>query len=345
MAHNQSCLDFIAQLPKAELHVHLEGTLTAAQYYYFAQRNGISIYTSEQAIEKECYAFSDLSSFITAYKKVQEVLCTEQDFYDLTMSYLKKAYAQGIVHCEIFFDIQSHMLRGIMPATIINGMHHAFIDAHEQFGISAAMIMCIMRDLSQDSALQAFAMLDEFKSKVIGIGLAGVEKDNQPFKFEQLFAIARQKGYHIVAHAGEECGPDYIRDAIVSLQPERIDHGISCMRDPSLVTTLALTQLPMTVCPLSNIALGYASSIGSHPVKAMFDAGIMITINSDNPAFFKSNCSDNYKALAQEASFSCKDLVICAQNSIRASFCDDQMKRSYLVMIDEYAKQHTCVAE
>ena len=343
MIKTDSCLNFIASLPKAELHIHLEGTLTPEQYLFFAQRNNISIpYVTKEEIKKNLYTFFDLPSFITVYKKTIEVLCTEQDFYDLTMSYLKKAHEQSIVHSEIFFDLQTYIPRGIEPSLIINGMHRAFVDAHEQMGISAAMIMCIIRDLSEEDAFDILAVLDQFKDKVVGIGLASVEKDNAPTKFEHVFAAARLKGYRVVAHAGEECGPDYIRDAIIALHPERVDHGISCMRDPSLVTTLAITQLPLTVCPLSNVALGYASSIATHPIKAMFDAGLMVTINSDDPGFFGGSCADNYIAVAQDSSFTCKDLVACAANSIKASFCVDTLKQKYLSLLESYASEHAC---
>ena len=343
MVKTDSCLNFISLLPKAELHIHLEGTLTPEQYLFFAQRNNISIpYSNSEEIKQALYTFFDLPSFISVYKKAIEVLCTEQDFYDLTLNYLRKAHAQGVLHSEIFFDLQTYIPRGIEPSIIINAIHRAFVDAREQMGISAAMIMCIMRDLSEEDALHILEVLDEFKDKVIGIGLASVEKDNPPTKFEHVFTAARQKGYHVVAHAGEECGPDYIRDAIIALHIERIDHGIACMRDPLLVTTLAITQLPLTVCPLSNVALGYATSLATHPIKAMFDAGLMVTINSDDPAFFGGYCADNYVAVAQNASFSCKDLVVCASNSIKASFCDDAMKQKYLSQLEYYASEHVC---
>lgn len=343
MIKNDSCLNFIAALPKAELHVHLEGTVSPDQYLLLARRNGISIpYSSVDEVKNSLYAFCDLPSFLSKYKQVMEVLCTEQDFYDLTFAYLRKAHAQGILHSEIFFDLQSYMPRGIGPSVIIGGMHRAFVDAQEQFGISASMIMCIMRNLSEEDAYKALALLDQFKDKVIGIGLANLEKDNPPSKFEYVFALARQKGYHLVAHAGEECGPDYIRDAIIALHVERIDHGISCMRDVALVTTLALTQLPLTVCPLSNVVLGYAASLNTHPIKAMFDAGLLVTINSDDPAFFGGYCAENYVAVAQDLSFSCRDLVLCAANSIKASFCDDVTKQKYLSQLEYYASGHSC---
>jgi adenosine deaminase len=342
MIKNDSCLNFISLLPKAELHVHLEGTLTPEQYLFFAQKNSISIpYSTVQEIKQALYTFFDLSSFITVYKKAAEVLCTEQDFYDLTFDYLKKAHSQGILHTEIFFDLQSYIER-IEPAIIISGMHKACINAQEQLGVSAVMIMCIMRDLSEEDGLLLLESLDQFKDKIIGIGLAGIEKDNPATKFEHLFALARHKGYRLVAHAGEECGPDYIRDTITALHVERIDHGIACMRDPMLVTTLAITQLPLTVCPLSNVALRYAASLAVHPIRAMFDAGIMVTINSDDPAFFGGYCADNYVALAQNAFFSCKDLITCAANSIKASFCADEVKQKYLQQLESYAQGHAC---
>lgn len=343
MIKTDACLNFIVSLPKAELHIHLEGTLSPDQYLFFAQRNSITVpYTTVEQVKNKLYSFSDLSSFVTVYQKASEVLHLEQDFYDLTFAYLKKAHMQGIVRSEIFFELQSYIARKIAPSAIINGMHRAFIDAQAQLGISAAMIMCIARELSEQEAFDALEILNEFKDKVIGIGIAGIEKDNPPIKFESVFNAARQNGYRVVAHAGEECGPEYIRQAIVALHAERIDHGIACMKDPVLVSSLALTQVPITVCPLSNVALGYASSLSTHPIRAMFEAGLMITINSDDPAFFGGYCADNYSAIAQNISFSCNDFVVCARNSIKASFCDDDLKQKYLNQLDNYAQGHSC---
>ena len=338
------CQDFIMSLPKAELHIHLEGTLSPEQYLFFAQRNNIHVpYSNVDEVKKDLYSFSDLSSFIAAYKKVSQVLCTEADFYDLTFAYLKKAHSQGVLHTEIFFDFQCSSYRGIAPSALINGMHQAYVDALAQFNITASSILSILRDSSEEDAFKAYDLLRIYKDNIVGIGLASIEKGNPPSKFERVFARAREDGYHLTAHAGEEVGSDYIRQAITQLHVERIDHGISCMRDPLLVHTLAATQLPLTVCPLSNVALGNVSSLETHPIRAMFDAGLMVTINSDDPAFFDGYIADNYIALGQSSIFSCAELVTCARNSFLASFCSIEAKKRYLAQLDEYCYQHECL--
>jgi adenosine deaminase len=329
-------------MPKAELHVHLEGTLEPENYLLIAQRNKIDVsYKSVDEVKKDLYSFHDLASFIEVYRRAISVLKTEKDFYDLTFWYLKKAASQGVLHTEIFFDFQSYSQQNIAAETIMDGTHRAIADAREQFDISASMILCFIRDMSEEDAFKTLELVRPFK-EVLAIGLASVERGNPPSKFERVFRKAREYGYHVVAHAGEECGPEYIWQALQLLNAERIDHGIACMQDPSLIEYLKENNIPLTVCPLSNIALQRFKSIKDHPIKKMYDAGLMITINSDDPAFFGGYIDDNYEAVAEHLGFNCNELAACARNSILASFIVQQKKEEYLSKIDNYINGHKC---
>ena len=252
---------------------------------FFAERNKISIpyKTIEEA--HQAYTFSGYQSFIDKYVQLTHVLRTERDFYDLTRAYLTKVATQGVVHAEIFFDLQTYLPRGIRAETIIMGIHHALCDARTLFGISGGMIMCFIRDLSAENALYALECSLPFKDKIIGVGLASVEKGNPPSQFKDVFARAREYGYHCVAHAGE-CGPEMIHDTIRLLHVERIDDGIQAIHDPLLVKELVQKKIPLTVCPLSNVALGIVKDVEYHPLKKLLDAGVIVTINSDDPGFF-----------------------------------------------------------
>lgn len=258
--------NFIKNMPKAELHVHFEGTMEPEQFLLFAERNKIKIpYTTlEQA--KQAYQFSDYQSFIDAYVQITRVLCTERDFYDLTLAYLKKAYAQQVMHAEIFFDLQTYMPRALPAKTIIMGIYHAIEDAKKMFGMSAEMIMCFIRHLSEANAHEALELLLPFKQYVIGVGLASTEKGNPPSKFVDVFAQAKKHGFHRVAHAGE-CDAGMIRDTIQLLDVERIDHGIHVLEDQALVQEVIKKNIAFTVCPLSNVALGIVGDVRNHPLK------------------------------------------------------------------------------
>lgn len=340
---NSECLTFLQTLPKAELHVHIEGTMEPAQLMSLAQQNSIALPTN-LFNAAGAYAFSGLDSFVKTYFQATHVLCNEQDFYDLTYAYLKKISTQGVLHTEIFFDLQSYMPRPLSPGVIIGGMHRALEDGQRDFGITSFLIMCFIRHLSEQDAFKALDLLRDYKDKVIGVGLASVEQGNPPSKFERVFTRARIEGYRVVAHVAESNGDGstLIRQALKLLHVERIDHGIGCMQDQALIRELAQKEVPLTVCPLSNIALGFFNHMHDHPLKAMLDAGLMVSINSDDPAFFGGYISQNYIAAAEHLGLSCSDLVTCARNSFVSSFLPESTKQIYLAALDEYASSHAC---
>lgn len=338
---NITCSEFIKNLPKAELHVHIEGTMEPEQLFLFADRNKIKV-PSNLITQENQYAFYDYNSFIDTYILATNVLQQEQDFYDLTMAYLKKAADQGVLHTEIFFDLQTYMPRNMAPEIIIDGIEQAIIDGQKQLGISAFLIMCFIRHLSENDAFKALELAHSKHSKIVGVGLASVEEGNPPSKFERVFAQARSYGYHVVAHAAEEtdAGPAMIREALTKIGAERIDHGVGCMTDQDLVLELVHKQIPLTICPLSNIVLGGFEKLEDHPLKAMLDAGLMVSINSDDPAFFGGYIADNYQAVADALKLSCDDLVTCARNSFKSSFLDEQEKAVCVKKIDDYLLSH-----
>lgn len=329
----------IFSLPKAELHVHLEGTMEPEQFMLFAERNKISVPYTTLEEAQQAYAFSDFQSFIDAYEQIANVLCTQEDFYDLTLAYLKKVSGQGVLHTEISFDLQTYMPRNIATETIIMGIHHALCDGKKLFGISGEMILCFIRNLSEENALQALELSLPFKDKIIGVGLASTEKGNPPSKFEKVFARARSFGYHCVAHAGE-CGtPEMIREAIQLLHVERIDHGIQVLDDPSLITELIQKNISVTVCPLSNVALGLVKNLQQHPLKKMLDAELTVSINSDDPAFFHGYIAENYYAAVTQMGLSFEDVVQCARNSFQASFASESRKNECLDLLAQACKE------
>ena len=322
--------EFIKKLPKAELHVHIEGTLEPEQLLLFADRNKIKIPFSSVAAVREAYKFTNLQSFLDLYYQGESVLCTEQDFYDLTASYFKKISEQGVVHAEIFFETQTYHERGIAFGTIITGIYAAATQAEKLYGITSALILCFLRHLSEQDAFIALQESLPYRDKIIGIGLASSELGNPPAKFKQVFQEARNYGYHAVVHAGEEAGPDYIWEALTILGAERIDHGVQCMKDPQLVQELLTRKIPLTVCPLSNVALQIYKNLEEHPIKRMLDAGLCVSINSDDPAYFGGYIAENYQAVAECFEMSKKDLIIIARNSIIGSFMPEDKKNKLL---------------
>lgn len=322
----------IITLPKAELHVHIEGTMEPEQFMLFAQRNNIAIPYATIQEAKKAYEFSDYQSFIDAYVLLTRVLCTQEDFYDLTIAYLKKAAAQGVVHAEIFFDLQTYMPRHIPAEMIIMGIHDALCDGKKLWGISGGMIMNFLRNLSAENAFEALTLSLPFKDKIVGIGLASVEKNNPPSKFKDVFTRARAYGYHCVAHAGE-CSSTMIRETIKLLHVDRIDHGIQAIHDPRLIKELVQKKIPLTVCPLSNVALGIIQDLQHHPLKKLIDAGVIVTLNSDDPAFFNGYIAENYYAAVTQMGLSFDDLVQCARNSFYASFASESRKRECLALL------------
>ncbi|KTE35849.1 MULTISPECIES: adenosine deaminase [unclassified Sphingopyxis] len=328
---------FIAGLPKAELHLHIEGSLEPELMFELAQRNGVAIPFASVEEVRAAYAFSNLQDFLDIYYQGMGVLITEQDFYDLTAAYLARARADTVRHVEIFFDPQGHTERGVAFETVIAGITRALDDAEAQHGITSKLIMCFLRHLSE---AEAEATLDEalpWLDRIDGVGLDSSEVGHPPSKFERVFARARGLGLKIVAHAGEEGPPAYVHEALDLLKVDRIDHGNRSLEDPALVARLAAEGLTLTVCPLSNLKLCVVDDIAAHPLKTMLGAGLKATVNSDDPSYFGGYVGANYLAVADALDLSKAELVTLAQNSFTGSFLDEDTKSKHLAAIDAYA--------
>jgi adenosine deaminase len=319
-------------MPKAELHIHIEGSLEPELIFELAQRNGVSLpYPTVDAL-RQAYDFSDLQSFLDIYYAGASVLLTEQDFYDMTAAYLARAAADNVRHAEIFFDPQTHTARGVPFETVINGIARACAEGP----ISASLIMCFLRHLSEEDA---FATLEEalpFRDKFIGVGLDSSEVGHPPEKFARVFARARAAGLHLVAHAGEEGPPAYIDSALDILHVERIDHGVRCLDDPALVQRLAREQMALTVCPLSNIKLRVFDVMGSHNLRRLLDAGLAATVNSDDPAYFGGYVNDNYLAAFEALPLDASHARQLAHNSFAAAFATPVQKAAWLAEVDAF---------
>lgn len=328
---------FIAALPKAELHLHIEGSLEPELMFTLAQRNAVAIPFASVEEVRAAYAFSSLQDFLDIYYQGMGVLHTEQDFYDLTDAYLARAHADAVRHVEIFFDPQGHTERGIAFKTVIAGITRALDDAKTEHGITSKLIMCFLRHLSE---VDAEATLDEalpFLDRIEGVGLDSSEVGHPPAKFERVFARARGLGLRIVAHAGEEGPPAYVHEALDLLKVDRIDHGNRSLEDPALVARLAAEGMTLTVCPLSNLKLCVVGDIADHPLKRMLNAGLRATVNSDDPSYFGGYVNANYQAVADALDLSKADLVTLARNSFTGSFLGDADKAKHLAAIDAYA--------
>lgn len=316
-------------LPKAELHVHIEGTFEPEQIFEFAQRNGVTLkYPSVEAL-RAAYQFSDLQSFLDIYYEAMKVLRTERDFEELALAYLRRAKAQNVRHAEMFFDPQAHLQRGVRFEVVIDGLWSALSRSERDFGISTGLIMCFLRDLPARSAMETLDLALPFQDRIIGVGLDSAEVGNPPSKFVTVFEHARAHGFLPVAHAGEEGPPAYVVEALDSLKVRRIDHGIRSMEDPALVERLRRTRMPLTVCPLSNVRLRVVPALSQHPLKRMLDAGLLATVNSDDPAYFGGYVGENYAQCTQALALTDADLVQLACNSFEASFIDDGTRQRY----------------
>ncbi len=329
--------DFIRSLPKAELHLHIEGSLEPELMFELAARNHIDLPFDTVEAVKQAYQFSNLQDFLDIYYQGMSVLITEQDFFDLTLAYLLKAKADGVRHVEIFFDPQGHVERGIAFETVVNGIYRALIEGEVKHDISFGLIMCFLRHLSEEAAFETLAQAAPFKDKIIGVGLDSSEMGHPPEKFARVFAEAKKQGYHLVAHAGEEGPADYVRQALDLLSIERIDHGNAILDDAALTQRVAEEGIALTVCPLSNLKLCVVDDITRHPLPAMLKAGLKVTLNSDDPSYFGGYIGDNYLAMAQAFDLDHKTMIKLAKNSIGASFASKQRKQRLLLELVEHA--------
>ena len=328
---------FIAALPKAELHLHIEGSLEPELMFELAQRNGVAIPFANVEEVRAAYAFSNLQDFLDIYYQGMGVLHTEQDFYDLTAAYLARAHADAVRHVEIFFDPQGHTARGVAFEIVITGITRALDDAEARFGMTSKLIMCFLRHLDE---ADAEATLDEalpYLGRIDGVGLDSSEVSHPPSKFARVFARARSLGLKIVAHAGEEGPPAYVYEALDLLGVDRIDHGNRSLEDPVLVRRLAAESITLTVCPLSNLKLCVVDDLAAHPLKTMLDAGLRATVNSDDPSYFGGYVNANYQTVADALDLSKAELVTLARNSFTGSFLDDAAKAKHLAAIDAHA--------
>src|SRR5690606_30359535 len=319
-SNNKELRDFIIGLPKTELHLHIEGTLEPGMIFSLAQRNGVTLpYASEQAL-RDAYAFTDLQSFLDLYYAGAGVLLTEQDFHDMTIAYLKRAHADGARHAKIMFEPQTQTVQGVPIDTVFQGLASAARQARSQWGISSYFILSFLRHLSEEDAFatleQALPLRKDYADLWIAIGLDSAERGNPPEKFARVYAKCRELGFRLVAHAGEEGPPDYVRDTLDLLKVERIDHGVRSEEDPALMQRLAEMQMPLTVCPLSNLKLCVFDSMEQHNIARLLRQGLRVTVNSDDPAYFGGYLVDNYLAIAQSLDLGRDDLGVLARNSI-----------------------------
>lgn len=328
----------IAALPKAELHLHIEGTFEPEAIFTFAERNRMPLrYRSVEAL-RAAYAFTDLQSFLDLYYEAMSVLRTEADFEELAWAYLKRARAQNVRHAEIFFDPQAHTARGISYGTVVGGLRAALSRAERELGMSTQLIACFLRDQSAESAMRTLDDVLADGERVIAVGLDSAEAGNPPEKFKDVFDRARANGLRTVAHAGEEGPPAYITQAIDLLGVSRVDHGVRCLEDAALVARLREMRMPLTVCPLSNVRLRVVDTLAHHPLKRMLDSGLVATVNSDDPAYFGGYIGENFEQTASALALTGDDLLTLARNAFEASFIGDEARRRYLEEIDRIAQ-------
>lgn len=323
-------IEFIKKTPKAELHLHIEGTLEPDLLFRLAKKNNIQIPFSSVDEIKSAYNFKNLESFLNIFYQGSKVLIKEQDFFDLTWAYVLKCKENNVVHTEIFFDPQTHLNRGIDFNVVINGIYKALYKANKEFGLTFGIIMCFLRHLDEDSAFQMLDHALDHKDKIIGIGLDSSEVGNPPKKFERVFKKAIEKGFLTVAHAGEEGPPEYIWEALNLLEVKRIDHGVQCLKDQKLVKKLKKDQTPLTVCPLSNVKLCVFNSLNQHNLKKMLDEKLMVMINSDDPAYFGGYINDNLIESQIALNLSMDEIKTLIINSFKSAFLKEKAKKEWI---------------
>ena len=326
--------ELLRRMPKAELHMHIEGSLEPEQMFAFAQRNRVELaYPSAQAV-REAYVFDNLQSFLDIYHAGTLVLKTEQDFYDMACAYLQRAQADHVTHTELFFDTQTHTGHGLSAEVVVNGLHRACMDAPAKFGMTASLILCFLRHLSEEEAFECLEQVMPLRDKIVGIGLASSEVGHPPEKFAKVFARARDLGFRLVAHAGEEGPAAYIWSALDVLKVERIDHGVQSMTDPTLMLRLVQDRIPLTVCPLSNLKLRVYPTLAQHSIGRMLEAGMVATINSDDPAYFGGYMNENFAQTFAALGLGAQQAYQLAFNSFQASFIDASARARHIEALD-----------
>ncbi len=327
--------ELLQAMPKAELHIHIEGSLEPELIFALAQRNGVALsYPSVEAL-RAAYAFTDLQTFLDIYYAGASVLLKEEDFHDMAWAYLTKAAAENVLHTELFFDPQTHTDRGVPFEVVIKGLDRACQRAKAELGLSATLIMCFLRHLPEDAALKTLDEALPWRHLIVGVGLDSSERGHPPEKFARVFARCRELGLHVVAHAGEEGPPAYIISALDLLKVERIDHGVRCVEDPALVQRLVKEAMPLTVCPLSNVKLCVFNSLDQHNLKSMLDLGLKVTINSDDPAYFGGYLNQNYLETFAALDLDASAAYTLARNSFEASFASNNDKAAWIAKLDQ----------
>ncbi|MFD3473856.1 adenosine deaminase [Streptomyces sp. NPDC058695] len=329
----------LASLPKAELHLHIEGTLEPELAFELAARNGVDLPFADTEALRKAYLFEDLQSFLDLYYGLMAVLRTEEDFEQLADAYLARAAAQGVRHAEIFFDPQAHTARGVPIGTVVEGLSAALSKSVERHGVSTRLIMCFLRDQSAESAMQTLESAKPYLDRIVGVGLDSAEVGNPASKFREVYEAAGALGLRKVAHAGEEGDPSYVWEALDVLGVERIDHGLRCVEDPALVERLVRDRVPLTLCPLSNVRLRAIDVLEDHPLPRMMDAGLLCTVNSDDPSYFGGYVGDTFHAVHEALALDHERLRELARNSFVASFLDDdeELRSRYLDEVDAFA--------
>jgi adenosine deaminase len=330
----------IKRLPKCELHIHIEGSLEPELMFGLARRNGVKLRFDSVEAVRQAYQFRNLQDFLDIYYQGMSVLLAEQDFYDLAFAYLQRAHADNVRHVEMFFDPQGHTARGVAFDTVIGGLWRAIADAERQFGIRASLIMCFLRHLDEDDAEKTLDSALAFKDKIVGIGLDSSEAGNPPSKFKHVFRRARDAGFFLTAHAGEEGPAGYVWEALDVLGVGRIDHGNYSLDDETLVSRLARERVALTVCPLSNLRLRIVQDLKAHPLRRMMDKDLVVTLNSDDPAYFGGYVNDNYRAVSDALSLKRDEIVAIVRNGFRASLMDASAKDAALAEVDRILANH-----
>ncbi len=333
MSKNTRIVEYIEATPKTELHLHIEGTLEPKHMFKLAKQNNVLIPYKNIEEVKSAYNFKNLNSFLNIYYEGSKVLINEKDFFDLTWAYALKCKENNVVHTEIFFDPQIHVSRGVKFDAVINGIHKAFKKAKKELNLSSKVIMCFLRHLYEKSEFKILDLALNHKDKIIGIGLDSSETDNPPRKFKNLFKKAISEGFLTVAHAGEEGPPEYIWEAINLLKVKRIDHGVQCINDKKLVSKLRVLQIPLTVCPLSNVKLCVFKDLKEHNLKKMLNKGLLVTVNSDDPAYFGGYINKNLIEIQAALSLSMKDVKTLIINSFESSFLEKKEKKEWISKI------------